>query len=491
MNTTYQVFGDPPRPRPKTNGGTAPPDDERPIFSDLRPWWRDPETIPPRPFLFGRHYMRRAVGATIAASGVGKTTLSTFDAVMMAFGRDPMTATPLPGGPLRVCLLNGEEEQDELDRRAAAVCQRYRVSRTDLGGRLFVRSVRDHPLRIAVMKGGTPVIDGAMVRQLIKFVERNRIDAVLADPLISFHGVVENDNAHMDLLIKQGFGAVASATNAAVEVFHHPGKPKPGTETVVEDGRGAYAIICAVRSARVLNFMTADEAARLGMADDERKLYVRIANGKANYSGPLGKAKWMKFEVENLPKGDQVACASPWTPPNPFDNVTVAHVELARQLAQTGAHRADSRSPEWFGYPLAELLGINVGADGRKAHAQLNHIIKTWLKNNVLRIERRKDAGRKDRQYIVPGANGAQLRPAPVADNGHPPSTGAGLAQDRRKPVTPNELEGPSSCASAPVAPVPFLKGLATGAPHEGGPGSKTGKTKSSRRSLHRQGSPP
>jgi hypothetical protein len=122
--------------------------------------------------------------------------------------------------------------------------------------------------------------------------------------------------------------------------------------------------------------------------------------------GPLGKAKWMRIEVENLLNGDQVACASPWTPQNPFDNVTVAHVELARGLAQTAAYRADSRSPEWFGNAIAGLLGINVSADGaidKKARAQVKQIITTWLKNNVLRIEKRKDAGRKDREYILPG----------------------------------------------------------------------------------------
>jgi hypothetical protein len=234
---------------------------------------------------------------------------------------------------------------------------------------------------------------------------------------VSFHAVAENDNSHMDLAIKQGFGVVAGKTNAAGEIFHHPGKPKPGqAETAVEDGRGASAILWAVRSARVLNFMTPDDAARLGMSDDERKLYIRIANGKANM-GPLGKAKWMRIEVENLPNGDQVACASPWTPQNPFENVTVAHVELARGLAQTAAYRADSRSPEWFGNALAGLLGINVSADGaidKKARVRVKQIITTWLKNNVLRIEKRKDAGRKDREYILPGTNGAPLAPRPI-----------------------------------------------------------------------------
>jgi predicted nucleic acid-binding protein len=73
---------------------------------------------------------------------------------------------------------------------------------------------------------------------------------------------MENDNGHMDLVIKEGFGAIANSTNSAGEMFHHPGKAKPGQpDTSVEDGRGASAILWAVRSARVFNFMTPDEAA--------------------------------------------------------------------------------------------------------------------------------------------------------------------------------------------------------------------------------------
>ena len=115
----------------------------------------------------------------------------------------------------------------------------------------------------------------------------NRIDVFTIDPFISFHAVNENSNTDMDLVIKEGLGAVAGATNSAGEIFHHPGKPKPGQETTVDDGRGASAIIWAVRSARVLNFMTPEEARKIGIAEDVRRRYVRIANGKANM-GPAG-----------------------------------------------------------------------------------------------------------------------------------------------------------------------------------------------------------
>jgi RecA-family ATPase len=109
----------------------------------------------------------------------------------------------------------GEEEQDELDRRVAAVCQHHRISEADLGGRLFAQSVRDRPMRIAVMGKSGPAIDDAVIRLMIDFLKQNRIDVFMVDPLVSFHDVAENDNTAMDKVIKQEFAAVAGETNAA------------------------------------------------------------------------------------------------------------------------------------------------------------------------------------------------------------------------------------------------------------------------------------
>jgi hypothetical protein len=41
----------------------------------------------------------------------------------------------------------------------------------------------------------------------------------MLDPLVSFHAVDENNNTHMDVVIKEGFGAVANRTDSAGEVF--------------------------------------------------------------------------------------------------------------------------------------------------------------------------------------------------------------------------------------------------------------------------------
>lgn len=377
-----------------------------PLPAPVGPWWRDAAGIPPRQTLFGGHYIRRSMGATIGGGGRAKTTLAIFEAVSMAAGKDLSTGEALASGRLRVWVLNGEEDQDELDRRIAAVCQHYGVTAHDLAGGLFVQSVRDNPLRIAVLDRGAPVIDAAVAAYMEGFIQRQRIDVFLVDPLVGFHAVAENDNGHMDVVIKEGFGAIANRTNSAGEVYHHPGKPKPGqTETTVEDARGASAVIWAVRSARVFNFMSQEEARKLGLSEDERRLHIRASNGKANM-GPLGRAKWMRLIVVTLANGDQVAAAISWSPPNPFHGVTPEHVELARSLAATGEYRTDMRSPNWIGYALATRLNIPISHGGLNDPGQIERIktiIKTWIANKVLKVDRRKDRDGKERDFIAPG----------------------------------------------------------------------------------------
>jgi hypothetical protein len=122
--------------------------------------------------------------------------------------------------------------------------------------------------------------------------------------------------------------------------------------------------------------------------------------------GPLGKASWFKLEVENLPNGDEIACGSPWKPPDPFAGVSTADMYKCRELTRTGAYRLDSRSSDWIGYAVADVLGINVehGADNDpKDIARIKQVLATWFKNKVFATEKRKDKTRHEKTFVIPG----------------------------------------------------------------------------------------
>ena len=111
--------------------------------------WRDPSTIPPRDWLYGRHYVRRYVTATIAPGGLGKSSLALVEAVAMASGK-PLLGQPVRA-PFRVWYWNGEDPIDEIERRVAAICVHYGLSESDLGDRLHCDSGRTAPIKMAEM----------------------------------------------------------------------------------------------------------------------------------------------------------------------------------------------------------------------------------------------------------------------------------------------------------------------------------------------------
>jgi hypothetical protein len=178
-----------------------------------------------------------------------------------------------------------------------------------------------------------------------------------------------------------------------------------GTPMTVDDGRGADAIIAAARSARVVNGMLAKEAEEFGIPKPETWRYTRTDNGKANMAPP-GDAAWARSASVTLPCGESVGVLENWKPPAPFTGVTINDMELAIALARTGEYRADSRSPDWFGYPLAKEMGIKIFAGGtndKQDTYKINSIIKTWLKNGVLDTDTRKDESGRNRAFIVVG----------------------------------------------------------------------------------------
>ena len=94
--------------------------DARPLVAPYV--FRPAAEIPPREWLYGRHYIRHFVSTTIAPGGVGKSALAITEALAMATGRPLLGVQPLKR--LRVAYWNGEDPLEETERRvvAAIIC---------------------------------------------------------------------------------------------------------------------------------------------------------------------------------------------------------------------------------------------------------------------------------------------------------------------------------------------------------------------------------
>ena len=217
----------------------------------------------------------------------------------MASGRK-LLGQAAPAGGLRVWYWNGEDPLEEIERRVAAILLHYQVDPAEIAGRLFLNSGRDCEIVVASATRAGTVVAEPVVAAMTSTITANGIDVVILDPFVTTHAVVENDNGAVALVCKT-FARIADETETAIELIHHVRKTG-GAEVTVEDGRGAGAMLSAVRSARVLNPMTKEEADKAGV--DKARSFFRVDNGKANMAPPPDASEWFRLVPVALGNGD-------------------------------------------------------------------------------------------------------------------------------------------------------------------------------------------
>jgi RecA-family ATPase len=281
----------------------------------------NPAMLPPRQFLFGKHYQRRTVGGTVAPGGTGKSSLQMVESVSMATGRNLLGEEPRER--VRTWYHNGEDNMDELNRRLASICQYYDIPLDELPGWFFMTSGNEVPLRVAQGYSNLDV-NHRLIRCIAEAIGDNGIDVATLDPLVTLHGVPENDTGKMDTVVRI-FAKMADAQNCAIELSHHTRKLLAGStdDYSVDDMRGAGSMKDAMRAVRMLNFMSKADAEGAGIAELERTSYFRVDRAKANNAPPAKAATWRKFVNVDLPNSDEVGVIVPWefpgqdAPPTP------------------------------------------------------------------------------------------------------------------------------------------------------------------------------
>lgn len=362
--------------------------------------WKDAASIPPREWVYGRHYIRKFISSTVAPGGIGKSSLTITEALAICTGR-PLLGIAVDER-VNVWLWNGEDPQDELDRRVMATALHYKLDEKDVTGRLFVDNGRQMPIVLAERTRDGVVINAPLVEQVVKTIQDNNIGVLIIDPFIACHRVTENDNNEIDRVAKV-WAAIADMTTCSIELVHHVRKTT-GTEIAVEDGRGAGALLAAARAARALNRMSEDEGAKAGVAD--HRFHFRADDGKANLAPPSANAKWFQlhsFDLGNATKdrpSDKIGVVGAWTWPDHSDGVTASDMQEVRRRAAAGKWRADAQATDWIGYAIIEVLGIEVS---EAAKAKAKSLQAMWTQSKALKEVVENDEKRKPRKYVRPG----------------------------------------------------------------------------------------
>lgn len=393
-----------------TDGPAPAPQAARRQRITATPWqWVDPTTIPPRRWIYDKHYVRRFVSGTVAPGGVGKSSLIIAEALAISTGRG-LLDVPVQERA-NVWYWNGEDPREEMDRRLAAACQHYAVQPQEIEGRLFIDTGREVPIIIAEKVRDTLTVSRPVIEDMEATIRENDIDVLIIDPFVSSHSVGENDNGAIDRVVKEWAG-IAERCNCAVELVHHVRKGVGDHTYTVEDARGGSALIGAVRSARVLNVMSQDDADKAGVEPEHRRLHFRVDNGKANMAPPMERAVWRKLVSVGLGNGrdygfinteDHVGVVTAWEMPDTLHDVRADHIEkVVAAVRENPDYRADVRAGNWIGNLVAEVLGLDISE--KAAKEKVKRALAMWFASKALQREFRADDSRRNREYVVVGS---------------------------------------------------------------------------------------
>lgn len=365
--------------------------------------WRDPSTLPRRPWLLGRLLASGSVFAIIAPGATGKTALTIGLALSLVTAL-ALLGQAVWGGPKRVWIWNLEDVLAELRFSIQAAALHWGLTEADIGGRLFVDSgLEGATLKLARMTRDGAEIDQAVSAQIRAEIKRRKIDVLIIDPFISSHGLSdENDNAAIDLVAKE-WSRIANDCNCAIVLSHHSRKQN-GAEVTAESARGGSALMDAARGGWALNTMTKAEADSFGISQDKRRQYFRADDAKPNRA-PAGAGQW--FEVvschlgNGVDGGDSVGVVVPWQPADPFEGVSVHHLKSVQAKIADGQWRENIQATDWAGHVVAEVLGLDLEIKVEKQKAKA--VLKSWIANGALGLEVRPDRKGDRRKFVVVG----------------------------------------------------------------------------------------
>ncbi len=375
-------------------------DDPEPPAAPFKSWEPlNPLDIPERDFVYGRHYIRKFASVTVAPGGLGKSTLVLAEMIAIATGRPILGIQPKRRE--RVVYFNAEDPLDEIQRRVFAIIQHHNIPQEELVGWLYLASGRDYDLILSYGE------DGQIFEEAFALMERFAAEVkpgVMAfDPLANMTEAPETNDVFRRL--GKRLSRFADKCDLSVENVHHTRKLN-GKEAEVEDSRGGGALIGAVRSARVLNPMTPEDAAKAGLETHIDHFKIEAA-GKNNLARAAETATWLRRVSVEIPNGDLVAAVEPWAWPDAFDGVSsedARRVQLAIGSMEDDPPRANVQSAQWVGLTVARVLGMD--PDDKAHRSRINSMIRAWLKTGVLEIvEVRDRRNGRDVKAILAGGN--------------------------------------------------------------------------------------
>jgi len=181
-------------------------------------------------------------------------------------------------------------------------------------GRLALNSGADRPLMLARTDRMGNVVRLPDVDACAQEIRERGIGVFVVDPFIETHQVNENSNEQIKAVAAM-FREIARKGDCAVLLVHHTVKPplasSDGHAGNMNTARGASALTGVARIVQTLFSMSAKDAERYRIADEDRHLYARLDDAKANVGLITNRAAWFRRVGVTIANGDEVGVLMP------------------------------------------------------------------------------------------------------------------------------------------------------------------------------------
>ena len=154
--------------------------------------------------------------------------------------------------------------------------------------------------------------------------------------------------------------------------------------------------------------MSKDEAGKAGLAEDKRRSFFRVDNGKANHAPPAETSTWRRHIGVQLGNGESIAHAGDsvgvvdtWEWPDPTEDVTPDDVRAVQEAVAVGEWRENSQAKDWVGKAIADALEFDLAEPS--VRAKVKALQRSWVKDGVLKVVERQDAKRMKRAFVEAG----------------------------------------------------------------------------------------
>jgi hypothetical protein len=348
-----------------------------------------PSKRPPRDWLVRHRLMRKHTTVTAAAPGVGKSTLTIEEAVSLASGRDFLGFGI--DKQRKVAVINNEETRDELERRIEATCLKFEVPFEAIADTLYLHSGVDAEKFVVARRGkNESVIVQVRAHQLAQFLRDAAIDLLVIDPFVQIHTVSENVNEEIEQVM-MALRDISVTANCALHLVHHTRKPPAGTSHQAGDivaVRGGGAIVGDAHFVFTLADMGQADGENLGVAEADRKKFIRLDDAKGKVAPPSG-ALWFERVGVMMPyglMGEEVGVLVPRSfeqsqGANDVPTFTVVKIlkEIDQRWRDGNPFSGSQQSPRCVVPVMTQKHGM-----GAKAARRL---LSQWIVNGMVAVE--------------------------------------------------------------------------------------------------------